>query len=144
MTARPSSATTRPSSATTRPSSATTRPSSATARPSSATARPSSATTRPGQVEPLARELLAVVAVLVVGSLMVVLDTTILTVAVGELSGQFRAPLPAVQWAVTGYTLALATSIPLTAWAVGRWGATRVYLAAVLLFVVGSGLAGAA
>ncbi|MGL5819523.1 MAG: DHA2 family efflux MFS transporter permease subunit [Phycicoccus sp.] len=104
----------------------------------------SSATTGPGRVESLARELRAVVAVLVVGSLMVVLDTTILSVAVGELSRQFRAPLPAVQWAVTGYTLALVTSIPVTAWAVGRWGATRVYLAAVSLFLVGSGLAGVA
>ncbi|MGL5816791.1 MAG: DHA2 family efflux MFS transporter permease subunit [Phycicoccus sp.] len=96
------------------------------------------------RVEPLDRSLLAVVGVLVSGSLMVVLDTTILSVAIGQLAGEFTAPLPRVQWTVTGYTLALSAAIPITAWAVARWGSRPVYLAAVAMFVACSGLAGAA
>ena len=71
---------------------------------------------------------------LIAGSLMVVLDITILSVAIGHLAGEFDAPLPKVQWAVTGYTLALAGAIPTTAWSVARWGSKRVYLAAVAIF----------
>ncbi|MGL5851251.1 MAG: DHA2 family efflux MFS transporter permease subunit [Phycicoccus sp.] len=95
-------------------------------------------------VEPLDRGLLAVLGVLVTGSLMVVLDTTILSVAVGQLAGEFAAPLPRTQWTVTGYTLALAAAIPTTAWAVARWGSRGVYLTAVTVFVACSGLAGTA
>ncbi len=101
-------------------------------------------TTKPKGVETLDRSLLATLGVLIAGSLMVVLDTTILSVAIGQLAGEFDAPLPQTQWAITGYTLALAGAIPTTAWSVARWGSKRVYLAAIAVFVVSSLLAGAA
>ncbi len=102
-----------------------------------------SSTEKPKRVDPLDRSLLATLGVLIAGSLMVVLDITILSVAIGHLAGEFDAPLPKVQWAVTGYTLALATAIPTTAWSVARWGSKRVYLAAVTIFAASSLLAGA-
>ena len=43
-----------------------------------------------------------------------------------------------VAWTVTGYTLALATVIPLTGWAADRFGTKRLYMLAVSLFVAGS------
>ena len=39
---------------------------------------------------------------------------------------------------MTGYTLALATVIPLTGWAADRFGTKRLYMLAVLLFAAGS------
>lgn len=86
----------------------------------------------------------AIAAVVVLGSLMTVLDTTIVNVALNRLAEDFRAPLATIQWVTTGYTLALATVTPVTAWAIGRFGARRLYLTALALFVLGSLLAGAA
>ncbi|MBL3667786.1 DHA2 family efflux MFS transporter permease subunit [Streptomyces sp. M2CJ-2] len=90
------------------------------------------------------RHALALAGVVVLGSFMTVLDMTIVNVALGHLSRSFDAPLSVVQWTVTGYSLALATVIPVTAWAVGRYGAKRVFLTAVALFTLGSGLTGLA
>ncbi|WP_309484178.1 DHA2 family efflux MFS transporter permease subunit [Streptomyces himalayensis] len=92
----------------------------------------------------LSRHVLAVVGVVVLGSFMTVLDMTIVNVALGHLSRSFDAPLSVIQWPVTGYSLALATVIPVSAWAVGRFGAKRVFLTAVALFTLGSGLTGLA
>ena len=44
---------------------------------------------------------------------------------------------------MTGYTLALATVIPITGWAADRFGTKRLYMLAVLLFVAGSVLCAA-
>ena len=49
-----------------------------------------------------------------------------------------------MQWVLTGYTLALATVIPLSGWAADRFGTKRIYLTAIFLFMVGSALAGMA
>ncbi|MFE2723131.1 DHA2 family efflux MFS transporter permease subunit [Kitasatospora sp. NPDC059327] len=86
----------------------------------------------------------AIAAVVVLGSLMTVLDTTIVNVALNHLAEDFHAPLATIQWVTTGYTLALATVTPVTAWAIGRFGTRRLYLTALALFVLGSLLAGAA
>ncbi|TJZ52940.1 DHA2 family efflux MFS transporter permease subunit [Streptomyces piniterrae] len=86
----------------------------------------------------------ALASVVVLGSLMTVLDTTIVNVALNRLSRDFHAPLAAIQWVATGYTLALAAVIPLTAWAIGRFGTKRLYLLAIGAFALGSALAGLA
>jgi EmrB/QacA subfamily drug resistance transporter len=86
----------------------------------------------------------AVAAVIVLGSLATVLDTTIVNVALGPLSREFGVPLTTIQWVASGYTLALAAVIPATAWAIGRFGSKRLYMLAVALFTLGSALAGLA
>ncbi|MFG3050237.1 DHA2 family efflux MFS transporter permease subunit [Kitasatospora sp. NPDC048239] len=86
----------------------------------------------------------AIAAVVVLGSLLTVLDTTIVNVALNHLAESFDAPLATIQWITTGYTLALATVTPVTAWAIGRFGTRRLYLTALVLFVLGSTLAGLA
>jgi EmrB/QacA subfamily drug resistance transporter len=90
------------------------------------------------------RQVLAMAGVLVLGSFMTVLDLTIVNVALPHLGSSFGSPLSAVQWVVTGYALALAGVIPVTGWAVDRWGGRRVFLASVALFTAGSGLCGLA
>ncbi|MBL0885668.1 DHA2 family efflux MFS transporter permease subunit [Myceligenerans indicum] len=83
--------------------------------------------------------------VVALGGLLAVLDTTIVTVTIPELTKVFEVPLATTQWLSSGYTLAMVATMPLAAWLAGRWGASRVYVAALLGFAVasvGAGLAG--
>ncbi|MDQ3893531.1 MAG: multidrug efflux MFS transporter [Actinomycetota bacterium] len=92
----------------------------------------------------LDREILIVGAVVVVGTIMAILDATIVNVAVPTLGRDFQTSISTVQWVMTGYLLAFASVIPLTAWAGERFGVKRVWIGALLTFMAGSALAGAA
>jgi EmrB/QacA subfamily drug resistance transporter len=94
--------------------------------------------------DPLSRDILALAAVVILGTIMTVLDLTIVNVAVPTLGSALRTSIPSIQWVLTGYMLAFASVIPLTGWAAGRFGAKRVWLVALGLFLAGSVLAGAA
>lgn len=85
-----------------------------------------------------------VASVLALGTLMVMLDVTVTVVAIPRLAESFDTPLSTVQWVTTAYTLALVAVMPTSAWAIRRFGAKRVYISALTLFVVGSALAGLA
>jgi EmrB/QacA subfamily drug resistance transporter len=94
--------------------------------------------------EPLGREVWIVAAVVVVGVIMSILDTTIVNVALETLSRELNAPLSTIQWVSTGYLLALATVIPLTGWMTERFGSKRIWMISVALFGIGSALCGLA
>jgi EmrB/QacA subfamily drug resistance transporter len=92
----------------------------------------------------LDRGVLAVAIVVVLGAIMSILDVTVVNVALKHLSEDFNASLATIQWVATGYTLALATVIPVTGWASARFGTKRLYILSIVLFVGGSALAGTA
>ena len=94
--------------------------------------------------EPLGREVWIVAAVVIVGVIMSILDTTIVNVALETLSRELDASLNTIQWVSTGYMLALAVVIPLTGWMSERFGAKRVWMVSVALFGLGSALCGLA
>lgn len=94
--------------------------------------------------EPLGREIWIVAGVVVLGAIMAVLDTTIVNVALHTLGDDLDTDLSTVQWAVTGYFLAMGLVIPLSGWASERFGTKPLWLASLGLFVVGSVLSGAA
>src|SRR5215467_825145 len=102
------------------------------------------ADTTTGRDEGLSREILVLAGVVILGTIMTVLDLTVVNVAIPTLASDLGASIPAIQWVMTGYMLAFATVIPLTGWAAERFGAKRVWLAALLAFLTGSVLAGAA
>ncbi|HEU5027880.1 MAG TPA: MDR family MFS transporter [Spirillospora sp.] len=95
-------------------------------------------TGRNPEVAPERGGLAATAAIVVAGAILTVLDATIVSVAIGTLARDLAAPLPAVQWVMTGYALALAAVIPLTGWAAGRFGGKRVWIASLALFTAGS------
>ncbi|MGC1551100.1 MAG: DHA2 family efflux MFS transporter permease subunit [Rhodanobacter sp.] len=97
-----------------------------------------------GAVRALDPRLLRIAAVVVLGSFMSILDTTIVNVAIKELSRSFGVSLAVTQWVSTGYMLALATVIPLSGWAADRFGTKRLYIGSILLFMIGSALCGTA
>src|SRR6478609_3929621 len=92
----------------------------------------------------LDRRLMAISSVVVLGAIMSILDTTVVNVAINTLARDFNTELSTIQWIVTGYTLALATVIPLTGWAADRFGTKRLYMLSIGLFLVGSLLSGIA
>ncbi|MGH3760728.1 DHA2 family efflux MFS transporter permease subunit [Actinophytocola sp.] len=92
----------------------------------------------------LDRRVLAIGGVVVLGAVMAMLDITVVNIALDRLIIEFGTTLDQMQWVATGYTLALATVIPLSGWAADRFGTKRIYLTAVFLFMVGSALAGTA
>jgi EmrB/QacA subfamily drug resistance transporter len=82
--------------------------------------------------------------VVILGMIMSVLDTTIVNVALEDLSIELNASLDQIQWIVTGYMLALAAVIPVTGWAATRFSARRLYILSLVLFTLGSLLCGLA
>jgi EmrB/QacA subfamily drug resistance transporter len=92
----------------------------------------------------LSREILILAAVVILGTSMTVLDLTIVNVAVPTLGSELDAGVSSIQWVLTGYMLAFASVIPLAGWASERYGTKRVWLASLLVFMLGSALAGAA
>jgi EmrB/QacA subfamily drug resistance transporter len=83
-------------------------------------------------------------AVVVLGSIMSILDTTIVNVALDTLSRDLHSTIANIQWVATGYLLSLAAVIPVTGWAARRFGAKPVYLTSLILFTLGSALCGLA
>ncbi len=108
---------------------------------SSAKARPE---TTAGRGAGLDSHLKRLAIVVILGAIMSILDTTIVNVAIDTLARDFRAPLSTIQWVSTGYLLALSMVIPLTGWAVERFGSKRMWIISLTLFLLGSVLSGAA
>jgi EmrB/QacA subfamily drug resistance transporter len=90
------------------------------------------------------RALWLIATTVILGAVMSILDTTVVNVALNTLADDFHSDIASVQWVATGYTLALATVIPLTGWACDRFGTKRIYMTSIALFVAGSALCGAA
>lgn len=73
-----------------------------------------------------------------IGALAVLLDTTIVAVALHSLATDLKVPIATIQWVSTGYLLALAVAMPVTGWAQRVIGQKRVWMIALTLFLVGS------
>ncbi|MDA3642720.1 multidrug efflux MFS transporter [Saccharopolyspora indica] len=76
--------------------------------------------------------------VLVSGTFMATLDATIVSVGIKELIADFDAPVTEIQWVTTAYLLAVVTAVPASGWLAGRFGGKRTWIAAVVLFLLGS------
>lgn len=92
----------------------------------------------------LDRQLIALGTVVVLGAIMPILDSTIVNVATRTIGADFHASITTLQWVLTGYLLGFAAVIPAAGWAAQRFGAKRVFIAALALFTVSSALAGSA
>jgi EmrB/QacA subfamily drug resistance transporter len=92
----------------------------------------------------LTKELLVPAVVVVVGSIMTILDATIVNVALPTLGYDLHTSVATIQWVPTIYLLAFASVIPLSGWAASHFGAKRVWLASLGTFMAGSLLAGLA
>lgn len=78
--------------------------------------------------------LAAAVAILGVGNLMVILDTTIANVSIPHIAGSLGVSPAQATWVITSYGVAEAIAVPLAGWLVQRFGALRVYITAMAAF----------
>lgn len=85
-----------------------------------------------------------VLMVVVFGSFMSILDQTVVNNALPRLQSVFATDLGSLQWIITAYTLTQGVFTPTTAFFVNRLGTKRFYLAALILFTLGSALCGLA
>lgn len=78
------------------------------------------------------------------GMFMAVLDATIVNVALPALRADLDATVGGLAWIVDAYTLSMAALILAGGVLADRWGAKRIYLAGLAMFVLASALCGAA
>ncbi|KDN86002.1 MFS transporter [Kitasatospora cheerisanensis] len=85
-----------------------------------------------------------VLAVCCVSMVMVVMDITVVNVALPAVRRELGASVPALQWTVDAYTLVLAAFLLPAGAAADRWGRRRVFMVGLALFGLGSALCGLA
>ncbi|RKH19239.1 DHA2 family efflux MFS transporter permease subunit [Corallococcus sp. CA047B] len=76
------------------------------------------------------------------GTLMGAIDSSIVNVALPQIRGAVGATVQEITWATTGFVIATVMVMPLTGFLGRLFGQKRVYLACLVLFVVGSFLCG--
>jgi EmrB/QacA subfamily drug resistance transporter len=81
-----------------------------------------------------------VMAVVMSGTFMAILDSSIVNIALPHIMTSLGVSLQDVEWVLTAFMLAAATAMPLTGWLGHRVGYGRLYLAALTLFTIGSAL----
>jgi len=77
---------------------------------------------------------------LLAGPLLSMLDSSIVTVAVEPIARELHASLTTVQWAVSGYLLALGAGLAGTAYLARRFGTLPVYRTSVIAFTIASAM----
>lgn len=72
------------------------------------------------------------------GTLSVVLASTIINVAVPTIMAEYRLEQDQVHWIATGFLAAMTVGMLLNAWAVARFGSRRAFLLAMAIFIIAS------
>ena len=86
----------------------------------------------------LSRQDLAIIATLIVATFVVILNETVMSVALSVLQIDLGLDPTRGQWLTTIFMLTMAVVIPLTGFLIQRFGTRTMYLAAMSLFVIGT------
>jgi MFS transporter, DHA2 family, multidrug resistance protein len=78
------------------------------------------------------------------GTILEVLDSSIVNVSLPHMQGSFSASVDEIAWVVTSYLVAAGIMIPMTGWIAARFGRKRYFLASVITFIIASALCGVA
>lgn len=85
-----------------------------------------------------------VVASVIFGTFMVILDATVVNVALTKLRDVFSADVAQIQWVISGFVLAVGVVTPLSGFLADRFGIKKIYLLSLLGFTIASLLCGLA
>nr|WP_226351698.1 MFS transporter [Pseudonocardia sp. ICBG601] len=100
-------------------------------------------TTTPSRTEQVpASRTGALIAVLVGAAFVMILNETVLSVALRDLSVDLGVPATTTQWLTSGFLLTMAVVIPTTGYLLDRFTPRQVFLASLGLFTVGTAVAG--
>jgi len=78
----------------------------------------------------------------IVASLLELIDTTIVNVALPQIMGNLGATLEDAGWVVTGYAVANVVVLPMSGWLGDRFGRKNYFITSILVFTVASFLCG--
>ncbi len=93
------------------------------------------------QVQKLPSSSVQVMAVLLVGAFVVILNETALNVALSRIMSDLAIDERTAQWLTTGFMLTMAVVIPITGWVMERWSTRTVFALAMSLFSLGTAVA---
>ncbi|MDN6637943.1 MAG: DHA2 family efflux MFS transporter permease subunit [Yaniella sp.] len=79
-----------------------------------------------------------VIGILSVAAFVVILNETIMSVALPRLMDEFNITEATVQWVTTAFMLTMAVVIPTTGWILTRFHLRNVYVVAMLIFTAGT------
>jgi len=79
-----------------------------------------------------------VLANVMIGTFMAVLDSTIVNVALPKIMGVFGVTLDHVEWVITAYMLVFAVMLPTSGWIADHVGYKRTYMLGLTFFTLGS------
>ncbi|MEK0313000.1 MDR family MFS transporter [Cohnella sp. 56] len=82
----------------------------------------------------LPKEILAAAWAIALGAIAPMLDSTMVNIAIDQLTKEFNTTLGIIQWSVTGYVLALAIAVPVSGWLMNRFNGKKVFVGAVVAF----------
>jgi EmrB/QacA subfamily drug resistance transporter len=88
--------------------------------------------------------MVRLIVILLLGAIPSLLDTTIVNVAIDTIGRDLHATVSAIQWVITGYLLSFGMVIPLSGWALARFGGRATWVFSLSVFLAGSVLSGAA
>ncbi|MDF3287756.1 DHA2 family efflux MFS transporter permease subunit [Streptomyces silvisoli] len=100
------------------------------------------ASTSAGEGERWSSQLRLTMFVVLMGAVMLNLDSSIVHVALRSLATGLRMPLGTAQWIVTVYLLAFAAAVPTSSWSTQRFGPERVHATALGVFTAATALCG--
>ncbi|PNV68772.1 MDR family MFS transporter [Enteroscipio rubneri] len=89
----------------------------------------------------LTRKQAVMVAVMLGGTFLAVLNQTLLSPAIPSIMADFGISAPTAQWLMSGYSLVEAIIIPLSAYLIGRFSTRKLFITSFALFAAGSALA---
>ncbi len=78
------------------------------------------------------------------GTILEVLDSSIVNVSLPHMQGSFSASVDEIAWVVTSYLVAAGIMIPMTGWIAARFGRKRYFIGSVITFIIASALCGVA
>ncbi|MEG3047800.1 MAG: DHA2 family efflux MFS transporter permease subunit [Mucinivorans sp.] len=73
-----------------------------------------------------------------VGTAMAVLDSTIVNVGIPVIMRMLDTPLEMAQWVVTAYLVSMCVMLPTAGWIAQKWGYKKIYLTGLVVFTLGS------
>lgn len=82
--------------------------------------------------------------VVIIGTFMAILDSSIVNVAIPKMMAVFGAPQDTIEWVVTGYMLTLGVVMPLTGFLGDTIGYKKLFIIVLSIFITGSALCGLA
>jgi len=80
------------------------------------------------------KEVLIAAWAIALGAIAPMLDSTMVNIAIDQLTKDFNTTLDIIQWSITGYVLALAIAVPVSGWLMNKFNGKKIFVGSVIAF----------